>query len=203
MDPSTSTDAAAAAAGGLWALMSTLCCFAYLIPIGLGIAGMVLWIVTIIDVAQRPPSEFPHALKGESSPNEQIVWVLVVVLTGVIGAIVYWAVVMRRHPRSEQVSQLAEPVAAEPPVAPPPSHLRPSRRLPHHPPPSPRPLRRPPCRASRSGYRVSAQFSWRPGSRHAARVDAGDRLRLWYKPIGVRLRRRDDRSDHQCMHERA
>ena len=126
MDPSTSTDAAAAAATGLWALMSTMCCFAYLIPIGLGIAGMVLWIVTIIDVAQRPPSEFPHALKGEDSPNEQIVWVLVVVLTGVIGAIVYWAVVMRRHPRTKHATPPAEPPAVAPQAPPAPEPTPPT-----------------------------------------------------------------------------
>jgi heme/copper-type cytochrome/quinol oxidase subunit 2 len=118
MDPSTSTDAAAAAATGLWALMSTMCCFAYLIPIGVGVAGMVLWIIAIIDVAQRKVNEFPNAQKGAESPNEQIVWVLVVVLTGIVGAIIYWVVVMRPYPRAKHSTLTVEPPAPKPATAP-------------------------------------------------------------------------------------
>jgi hypothetical protein len=122
MDPSTSSDAAAAAAAGIWTIFSTLCCFAYLIPIGLGVVGMVLWIIAIIDVAQRKESEFPHAIKGTPSSNEQIIWLLVVVLTGIIGAIIYWIVVMRPYPRAREGSAIAltppTPPAAAPPVVP-------------------------------------------------------------------------------------
>jgi hypothetical protein len=101
MEPSTSSEAAAAAGAALWGLFSTMCCFAYLVPIGLGIAGMVFWIITLIDVAQRKDSEFPSAVKGTPSSNEQLVWLLVVVLTGVVGAIIYWAVVMKPYPRGK------------------------------------------------------------------------------------------------------
>jgi hypothetical protein len=121
MDPSTSTDAAAAAATGLWALMSTMCCFAYLIPIGVGVAGMVLWIITIIDVAQRNVNEFPSAQKGVESPNEQIVWVLVVVLTGFIGALIYWVVVMRPYPRIKHSTLTVEPPVTRPATPAPPT----------------------------------------------------------------------------------
>lgn len=104
MGPTTSSDAAGAAAAGLWALFSTMCCFAYLVPIALGLACMVLWIIALIDVAQRTESEFPNATKGTPSGNEQLVWLLVVVLTGIIGAIIYYVVVMRPYPRGRKVA---------------------------------------------------------------------------------------------------
>jgi TctA family transporter len=46
-------------------------------------AGFVLWIVMLIDVIQR---------KFEND-NDRILWVLVVVLTGMIGAAIYYLVV--------------------------------------------------------------------------------------------------------------
>ncbi|MBM3498774.1 MAG: PLDc_N domain-containing protein [Armatimonadetes bacterium] len=46
------------------------------------IALMVLWIVALIDVARR---EFP-------GDNDKLMWVLVVVLAGWIGALIYWFV---------------------------------------------------------------------------------------------------------------
>ena len=48
----------------------------------IGIAGLAFWIYVLVDVVQR---EFP----GE---NEKLTWVLVVALTGWIGALVYWFV---------------------------------------------------------------------------------------------------------------
>lgn len=52
----------------------------WVVMIGIGIALVVFWIVAIIDVIQR---EFP----GE---NDKLIWVLVVVLAGWIGALIYW-----------------------------------------------------------------------------------------------------------------
>ena len=118
MNSSTSSDAAAAVAGAIWTLFSTMCCFAYLIPIGLGVLGMILWIFTLIDVAQRKEYEFPNAAKGTPSGNEQLIWLLVVVLTGVIGAIIYYFVVMRPHPRAKATPPTVEWIAPAPPVEP-------------------------------------------------------------------------------------
>ena len=51
-----------------------------------GLAAFVFWIMMIIDVAKRKFKK----------PNDKIVWVLVVVLAGVIGATVYYFVVKRK-----------------------------------------------------------------------------------------------------------
>lgn len=46
------------------------------------IAGaMALWVVALIDVMKR---EFP-------GQNDKLIWVLVIVLTGWIGALIYWS----------------------------------------------------------------------------------------------------------------
>ena len=122
-------DTAAGAAGALlWSIWSVMCCFGYLVPIAIGIFSMVLWIFAIIDVAQRRPSEFPHALKGETSSNEQIIWVLVVVLAGIIGAIIYYFAVMRPHPRSKAATDVG--FASSPAAAPPASSQAPNPSAP-------------------------------------------------------------------------
>jgi Phospholipase_D-nuclease N-terminal len=46
----------------------------------LGLALTVLWIVALVDCAQR---EFPDS-------NEKIVWILVIAITHGIGALIYW-----------------------------------------------------------------------------------------------------------------
>jgi hypothetical protein len=46
------------------------------------VGGTVLWVVALVDVLKR---EFP----GE---NEKLIWILVVILTGWIGALIYWFV---------------------------------------------------------------------------------------------------------------
>lgn len=91
------SDSLANGLGG--SVLSAFCCFAYLIPIVIGVAGLVVWIIALIDVVQRPDAEFPSARQGAYNSSEKVIWVLVVVLAGVIGAIVYYAVVMRPYPR--------------------------------------------------------------------------------------------------------
>ena len=48
----------------------------------ISIAGMVLWVIALIDCARR---EFP----GDS---EKLMWILIIALAGWIGAIIYWYV---------------------------------------------------------------------------------------------------------------
>jgi hypothetical protein len=63
----------------------------WLIFLGLFIAGLVFWIFMIVDVAQR---QFPNH-------DDRVLWILVVVLAGFIGAIVYYFVVKHKdqgHP---------------------------------------------------------------------------------------------------------
>jgi len=60
---------------GLWILM-----FAAMIAL------MVFWVIALIDVAKR---DFP-------GQNDKLVWVLVVVLAGWLGALIYWFVGRQR-----------------------------------------------------------------------------------------------------------
>lgn len=101
-----------AAAGALVALWSSMMCLMYLIPMLLGGVALVIWIIALIDVVQRLPEEFPNARAGRDDPNERILWLLIVLLVGGIGAIVYYFVVMKpypRHPRAAQSAVIAPP----------------------------------------------------------------------------------------------
>lgn len=74
----------------------SLCCFAYMVPVVLMITMMVVWIVALVDVLQRPDWEFPNHQPGSS---DKVVWVLVVVLLNGVGALVYYFMVMKPYPR--------------------------------------------------------------------------------------------------------
>jgi len=54
----------------------------YLVIIGLSLAVMVLWIIALVDACKR---EF-------TGPNDKLMWILVVILAGWIGALIYWSV---------------------------------------------------------------------------------------------------------------
>jgi len=73
-------------AGGIMAAMGLV----WLAIIVVGIALTVLWILAIIDCAQR---EF-------QDPNEKIVWILVIIFTHSIGTLIYWFVGRPRGWRS-------------------------------------------------------------------------------------------------------
>lgn len=90
-------DSVGSALGGTF--LSGVCCLAYLIPMMIGVLALVLWVVALVDVIQRTEAEFPGARQGAYNPNEKLIWLLVVILAGIIGAIVYYFVVMRPFPR--------------------------------------------------------------------------------------------------------
>lgn len=102
-----------ALAGGLVALWGLMMCLMYLVPMLIGGISLVGWILGIIDVVQRAPEEFPNARAGREDPNERTMWLLIVLLAGVIGAAVYYFVVMKPYPRQKP------PVAADTPPVPP------------------------------------------------------------------------------------
>jgi len=54
----------------------------WLVAMGIGLLATVFWIWMIIDVATKEPE----------NGNDKIVWILVVILAGVIGAAVYYFV---------------------------------------------------------------------------------------------------------------
>ena len=55
--------------------------------VGLMIVGLVFWILMLVDVAKR---DF-------AKPDEKTVWLLVVILAGIIGAIIYYFVVKKKQ----------------------------------------------------------------------------------------------------------
>ena len=59
----------------------------------LGIGGTILWIWMIVDCATKEPSE----------GNEKLIWILIVVLTHWIGALIY--LLVRRPKRIQQVGR--------------------------------------------------------------------------------------------------
>ena len=73
------TEAAIAGMGILFVV------FLFRVVIAAFIAGMVFWIMMIIDCATR---KLPD--------GERIAWILVLVFTGIIGATIYYFVVKRR-----------------------------------------------------------------------------------------------------------
>ena len=50
------------------------------------LGGMVLWVLMIIDVAKR---DFEN-------PDDKTMWILIVILTGIIGAAIYYFIVKRK-----------------------------------------------------------------------------------------------------------
>jgi len=54
----------------------------WLIAMGIGILATIFWVWMIIDVAKNEPE----------NGNDKVIWILVVILAGVIGAAVYYFV---------------------------------------------------------------------------------------------------------------
>ena len=59
----------------------------------IGIGGTILWIWMLVDCATKEPSE----------GNEKIIWILIIVLTGWIGALIY--LLARRPKRRATIGQ--------------------------------------------------------------------------------------------------
>ena len=56
-----------------------------LLIIALGIASLVFWILMIIDASKR----------NFKNPNERVVWIIVIVILGILGATIYYFAVKR------------------------------------------------------------------------------------------------------------
>lgn len=74
--------ATAATAVGGFVLFFFLIWFAIM---ALGVLGLIFWIFMIVDVVKR---EFKQE-------NDKLLWILVVVLTGLIGAVIYYFMIKR------------------------------------------------------------------------------------------------------------
>jgi TctA family transporter len=68
--------------GGIIILFAIL----WLAIIGLAVFAFVFWILMLIDCAQR----------NFKKDNDKIVWVLIIIFTGIIGAIIYYCLVKRK-----------------------------------------------------------------------------------------------------------
>ena len=73
--------AAVTAIGGVFFVMI----FIWLIAMAVGVFSLIVWILMIVDVAKRD-------FKKE---GDQIMWILIIVLTGIIGALIYYFIVKK------------------------------------------------------------------------------------------------------------
>ena len=80
---SSSEDSAAAAAvfGGIGLIFILI----WLLLIGLGIAGFVLWLISLIHVLQH------------NDVKDRVMWILILLLVGTIGGVIYFFTVKRTY----------------------------------------------------------------------------------------------------------
>lgn len=76
-----------AAAGAVIGIFFIFIAFFYMLFFAVAIAAFVFWIIMLVDVAQRTNWE---------NENDKTVWVLIVVLTGGIGALIYYFMVRKK-----------------------------------------------------------------------------------------------------------
>lgn len=81
------------ASGAVALLVVFLIIVFYALVFALSIGGFVLWIWMLIDAATRPEWQYPDARPGG---NTKVVWILVVAIGGLIGAVVYYFMVRRK-----------------------------------------------------------------------------------------------------------
>jgi hypothetical protein len=96
---SASDDAAAAAGMSIFTLLSSFMCCFYALGAVFVVGSLVLWLIVLIDLLQRTEAEFPSAVAGNANSNEKVMWLIVVLITGFVGALVYYVSVMRKLPR--------------------------------------------------------------------------------------------------------
>lgn len=83
------------AALGLSGGFTIFCCFFYIFLIGISLFLAVLWFVMLIDFIQRKEEEFGV----DSTSESRIVWLLVLLIGGSIGAIAYYYLIYKKYPR--------------------------------------------------------------------------------------------------------
>ena len=86
----SSQDATGAVVAGLAGVWICFVVIAWLI----GVFLFVVWLIMLIDCARRSNTDFPNATE-----STKMMWLLIVILTGGIGAIVYYFMVRRKMPR--------------------------------------------------------------------------------------------------------
>lgn len=82
-----SSGGGAAAAGAAIGVFFIFIMLFYMLFFALAIAAFVLWIIMLIDAAQRTNWE---------NENDKTVWILIIVLTGGIGALIYYFMIRKK-----------------------------------------------------------------------------------------------------------
>ena len=59
--------------------------FIWIAAMALGVLSLILWIFMIVDAAKR----------NFKQENDKIMWILIIILTGIIGALIYYFVIKR------------------------------------------------------------------------------------------------------------
>ena len=69
----------------------------------LSIGSMVVWILMLIDVIQRKEEDFP-----DTGEYVKLMWLLIILLTGIIGAGIYYFIVKRKMDELKSQTQTSE-----------------------------------------------------------------------------------------------
>jgi hypothetical protein len=73
-----------------------------------GIFSFVIWVVALVDCARRKNEDFPNP--GE---NTKLIWILIIVFAGGIGAIIYFFMVMKSNDTRKPKLQDDQPKQTE------------------------------------------------------------------------------------------
>ena len=76
--------------GLIWIVM-------YLLIFVVIIAGLVGWVLMLVDVVQRGEDEFPNKTK-----DQKLMWLLIVILAGYIGAFIYYLMVYKKFGKAKR-----------------------------------------------------------------------------------------------------
>ena len=81
--------------GSVFSLFWIFMILMWLVIMVIGIGGFILWIWMLVDAAKR---NFPKS-------DDKVLWILVIVLAGIIGAIIYYFMVKRKDATLQTPSQ--------------------------------------------------------------------------------------------------
>lgn len=104
--PADETAALAGVGSVIAGLAGVYICFIVILWLA-GIFLFVMWIITLVDCAKRKNENFPSP--GE---NTKLVWILVIVFAGGIGALIYFFMVMKNNSKQKpkEIQATAEEV---------------------------------------------------------------------------------------------
>lgn len=81
---------------GFFGLFYFFFCCLYIVLIILSIVIFVLWVWMLVDLIQRRETQFGQ----NADSNSKLLWLLLVLFTGGIGAIIYYFMIYKKYPRN-------------------------------------------------------------------------------------------------------